>query len=454
MSKKHVLMLLLVFIAVSVVFRCAAAVYQGNDVVDTPGAADQISYHNLALRILEGKGFSFATNWWPATDGGAPTAHWSYLYTFYLVIVYSVFGEFPLAARLIQAILAGALQPLLIYFLTTRLFGAGAGLAAAGLTAFYTYFIYYGATLMTEPFYMITILLSLLLAVILVDRVNEDDSFIRSRSFRSSSLKPVWMPFLLAAALGLSLTAAILLRQLFMLFVPILFLWMWWAMKRRNLSVLITSGAIIIAAILPFTLYNYSRFDRFVLLNTNAGFAFFWGNHPIHGTKFIPIFPSEVYNSLIPDKYRSLDEAALDQALLKEGLEFIREDPIRYGLLSLSRIPVFFTFWPTADSGLISNFSRITSIGLLLPFMLYGLALSFSQKRRTSESLFSSPVFLLYLFIAFYTLIHILSWALIRYRLPVDAVLLIFAGLAFLEIFRFLRVRVQVSSRNVRVSRS
>jgi hypothetical protein len=95
MSKKHVLTLLLVFIAVSVVFRCAAAVYQGNEVVDTPGAADQISYHNLALSILEGKGFSFATNWWPATAGGAPTAHWSYLYTFYLVIVYSVFGESP-----------------------------------------------------------------------------------------------------------------------------------------------------------------------------------------------------------------------------------------------------------------------------------------------------------------------------------------------------------------------
>jgi hypothetical protein len=34
------------------------------------------------------------------------------------------------------------------------------------------------------------------------------------------------------------------------------------------------------------------------------------------------------------------------------------------------------------------------------------------------------------LFVALYTLVHLLSWALIRYRLPVDAVLLVFAALA------------------------
>jgi hypothetical protein len=31
--------------------------------------------------------------------------------------------------------------------------------------------------------------------------------------------------------------------------------------------------------------------------------------------------------------------------------------------------------------------------------------------------------------------IHLLSWALIRYRLPVDAVLIVFAGLAFVDLY-------------------
>jgi hypothetical protein len=41
---------------------------------------------------------------------------------------------------------------------------------------------------------------------------------------------------------------------------------------------------------------------------------------------------------------------------------------------------------------------------------------------------------LLYLFMFVYTAIHVLSWTLIRYRLPVDAVLIVFAayGIAYL----------------------
>jgi 4-amino-4-deoxy-L-arabinose transferase-like glycosyltransferase len=445
---KRVLISLALFIFTSILLRSAAAIYFGNAIEDTPGAADQISYHNLALRILEGNGFSFATPWWPATKAGAPTAHWSYLYTFFIAAVYRIFGEGPLAARLLQAIIAGALHPLLVYLLTTRLFGGMAGLVATGLTTIYAYFIYYGSTLMTEPFYITLILLSLYLAILLVDTLS-GASIVRSPVTLNSPTKAGWKVYVLAMALGICLAATIMLRQLFILFLPILFVWMWWALNRRNLLLLLFPYIIVVVAIIPFTIYNYSRFDRFVLLNTNAGFAFFWGNHPIHGTKFIPIFPSSQYYLMIPENLRNLDEAALDQALLKEGINFIREDPLRYILLSLSRVPVFFTFWPTSDSGLISNLSRILSIGILLPFMLYGIILSFFQMRKTSDSFVSSPVFLLYLFIAFYTLIHILSWALIRYRLPVDAVLIVFAGSGMVEIVQVIRQRFQYSSLGV-----
>ena len=45
-----------------------------------------------------------------------------------------------------------------------------------------------------------------------------------------------------------------------------------------------------------------------------------------------------------------------------------------------------------------------------------------------------SLVLLLYLFIAIYSLIHILSWSLARYRLPIDATLLLFAARAIHEL--------------------
>jgi hypothetical protein len=91
-------------------------------------------------------------------------------------------------------------------------------------------------------------------------------------------------------------------------------------------------------------------------------------------------------------------------------------------------------FWPTAESTMISNVARVGSFGVLWPFMLYGLF--YAMLRKTLLGLILSPLFPLILFIVIYSAIHLLSWSLIRYRLPVDAVLLIFAGLAFLQLLK------------------
>jgi hypothetical protein len=70
----------------------------------------------------------------------------------------------------------------------------------------------------------------------------------------------------------------------------------------------------------------------------------------------------------------------------------------------------------------------------LLPFALVGLAVGFSSARagavlpeRSGQPNWPT-VGILYLFIAVFALIHLLSWSLVRYRLPVDAILVIFAS--------------------------
>ncbi|MGW8145236.1 MAG: glycosyltransferase family 39 protein, partial [Anaerolineales bacterium] len=386
------------------------------------GIHDQISYHTLSLRLINGYGLTFDEYWWPATKAGSPTAHWSYLYLGFLAVLYKVFGVNPLVPRLLQAIGVGILQPYLAFLLGRRVFNNVVGLASAALTAIYGYFIYYSAALMTEAIYIVAILLSLYLAILITDWASELDDQPEIRRI----LK--WGFFL-----GITLGIAVLLRQLFLLFVPFLFIWIWWRGGNKSLSVLGISGLFLIILMIPFTIFNYSRFNRFVLLNTNAGFAFFWGNHPIYGTKFEPILPEEMgsYQELIPEELKDLNEAALDQELLKRGIQFVIDDPVRYILLSLSRIPPYINFWPSSESGVVSNLVRVGSFGIMLPFILYGLYVSFIQRKKP---LLKQPLGLLYLFVIVYAGIHILTWTLIRYRLPIDALFVIFAGLGLVDL--------------------
>jgi 4-amino-4-deoxy-L-arabinose transferase-like glycosyltransferase len=419
---------LVAIIAVTVTARIAAALYMGNTVEVLPGTFDQVSYHALALRVLGGHGFSFEYPSWPMTAAGAPTAHWSFLYTLYLAAVYALFGPNPLVARLIQAVIVGVLQPYLAYRLGKHIYGERTGLLAATFTAIYVYFIYYAATLMTEPFY-ITAIMGALLGLLHLRRAAPG---------RESRV---------ALAVGLALGVTVLLRQLFLLLIPFLLLWLAFVrwMDRRSSAreptdlavaprapwrVIVIITGVVALMIVPFTAYNYARFDRFVLLNTNAGFAFFWANHPVYGTRFQAILPPELgsYQDLIPEELRHLDEPALEQTLLARGLAFVAADPVRYTRLSLSRVPVYFMFWPSADSGMISNVSRVGSFGLFLPLMAAGLIYSLLNRDIRRRTLADAS--LLLMFVALYTVLHLLSWALVRYRLPVDAILLVYAGLA------------------------
>jgi 4-amino-4-deoxy-L-arabinose transferase-like glycosyltransferase len=419
---------ILIMIGVTaILLRLMSALYQGNTVTIMPGISDQVSYDSLARRVVEGYGFTFGENHWPMTWAGEPTAHWSFLYTLYLAALYGLFGAHPLIPRLLQALIVGVLQTYVTYRLGEKTFSKGVGVIAAGISALYIYFIYYSGSLMTEPFYITAILCSLLIAMEIAEKPG-----------RASEIK-------YGIFLGIAFGITILLRQVFLLFIPFLLFWIWFVRIRRRLSLpllsTILSLGLVVVFILPISFYNQSRFGRFVLLNTNSGFAFFWGNHPIYGTHFYGILPDSLgtYQELVPEELRHLDEAALDQALLKRGLQFVVDDPKRYILLSMSRIPVYFEFWPSHNSGLISNISRVGSFGIILPFVIYGLFLSikriFSEKGNPFINLVTSPAGLLMLFALIYSTIHLLTWALVRYRLPVDAVLIPFAALAISDLY-------------------
>jgi 4-amino-4-deoxy-L-arabinose transferase-like glycosyltransferase len=418
-------------IGLGVAVRVGAAIYLGNSVTPLPGVFDQVSYHTLALRVLDGHGFSFGEGWWPATQANQPTAHWSFLYTGFLAAVYAVSGANPLVGRLVQAVVVGVLQPLFTYRIGNRLFGQTVGLVSSAIVACYAYFIYYSGALVTESLFIVALLWALDAAIRLPDPP-------RGKS-RWAGLSG-WLE--LGAAFG----AAVLLRQVVILVVPLVVAWICRRTRVANalgtggvrpsaswlVSGVATTALTIVLCVAPWTVRNWSVFHELVPLNTNAGFAFYWGNHPVHGNGFVPILPGPEYGRLIPSELEGLNEARLDRALMRRGFQLVASAPIRFLRVSVSRVPEYVKFWPSRDSGAFSNWARVLSFGLCLPFMVSGLWLALRDKeaRRSPRPAARSAILLILGVASLYSLVHLLTWTLIRYRLPVDAILMPFAGLS------------------------
>jgi hypothetical protein len=429
---------LLLILFVSVALRVLVALYLGNEIDAPPLLTDQRSYDALGVRLITGHGFSFDRGWYPFTEANTPTAHWSFLYSLWVAAIYSILGPNPIAVRVVQAVMGGILLPLIVYSFSTTLFRSSAfqprlaergfpperlALVAAGISAVYFYFILYAATLMTETFYLIALLWSLLLIM----RLAEEPTLKRG----------VW--------LGLSLGLTTLLRQSVLPWLVIAVLWLLFVAFRaqalkRMAGDLFAAGMILAIMIAPFTIRNYSVYGQFLLLNSNAGYAMYSAQHPSQGTNF-----QEFTGVPMPTDMKGLNEAQMDRELMQRGIGFVLADPGRYVLLSLSRIPDYFEFWPTADTSLINNIGRVGSFGLLLPFLIYGLILALRWASPAAQggwgTFLTSSVALLLLFIVCYSMLHILTWAMPRYRLPVDAVGLPFAALALTHAFTFVTAK-------------
>ena len=386
--------LMIAVIAFGIAVRLVLAYVLGDHADPVSGAADQVSYDTLAERVVAGRGFSFPTAWYPFTQADTPTAHWSYLYTVYLAGIYAVVGHHPLIARMVQVLLSG-FGTWLTFVIGRRLFGVQAGLAAAALHASYAYLVFFSAALMTQTFYILALLAVLALALRMRDQCDLRD----------------W------GLLGFALGIGTLFRQTLLLFTPVLLTWLVWEHKARlGWRGPATMLAVVAALVAPWTIRNYLAFGDFLLLNSNGGFFFYAANHPNQGVNFDPNYVAPIPASLV-----DLAEPARDRALYREALGFVVNDPLRFVRLTLSRIPEHFWLLPSRHSSVSANWARLCSFTLYLPFMIAGLLLSVRQWRECLP---------LYLYVGFDTTLHLISWAAPRYRLPSDALMIIFAGLA------------------------
>ncbi|MBW2699457.1 MAG: glycosyltransferase family 39 protein [Deltaproteobacteria bacterium] len=387
---------------------------------------DSAVYHHWAMLISLGD--------WLGTS--YPVFYQGPGYAYFLASIYTVFGEAPWWACMIQVIL-GTLSVGLTYELGRRLFGPATGLIAGLLAACYPMFIFTNALLLGVT---LIVFLNLLMLILIA----------------SAMPRPSWWKWLAA---GLLLGLSALLRGNILIFGPLAVIaviaYYGWDNKRRWLSagLLMFFGCLL--ALAPATAHNFLIGEDHVLLTANAGANFYIGNNPDSDGIYIaearykgrPMgmsvrdqeanFPAVARKEL---KQKKVKPSRVSSFWMGKTFDSIKEKPKRWLMVISKKLKYFFNSYEVPnnrDLEFSKRFSLILSMpwpsfGIIMPLGLLGLALMVRRFRKRG---------LLLMYFAAYLFALLAFFVNARYRLPLVPVLLITAAVSLRWLWRVLQDR-------------
>lgn len=224
------------------------------------GLFDPARYQGYARAIADGDGYIE-----PLSAEGRPTAYYPPGYPWFLGIVTwlgrPLTDDIPLLGAMVQAVL-GAASVALAAVAGRHLGGRRAGIVAAFGLALYPNLVFHGGALLGETLY---IALSLAFAVLVV-----------------TTRFPHGLTAGRAAAIGVLLGLAVMVRPISLAVVPVLVLTWWLATRDRRLVLRSSLVALVAvgACIVPWTIRNAVQMDAFVAISTNTGDNLCIGNGP------------------------------------------------------------------------------------------------------------------------------------------------------------------------------
>lgn len=265
----------------------------------TTGLGDWHFYQWQANLIADGRGFIDPYQLL-AGAGSQPSAGHPPLYPLVLAGVSKLGGNGELAHRS-AGLVFGACSIALIGLLGRRVAGERAGLIAAGIAAVYPIFIAADGALMSEGLYTVLVAGTLLVAYALLDRPGG------------------WLALALGALIGL----AALTRSEALLLLPLLawpIAWRAAAGTRLRLAAIAAVGVVVVLA--PWTIRNWSVFDRPVLISTNDATVLAGANCPL---TFHGIDTGGWNIACISPRRPGLNEAEQASIWRREGLDYARD---------------------------------------------------------------------------------------------------------------------------------
>jgi hypothetical protein len=207
---------------------------------------------------------------------------------------------------------------------------------------------------------------------------------------------------------------------------PLFFLvWIW---LKKPVSRKLAADSLLLlmitaCTIAPWTIRNYTVFERFVLVRTPVWFNVWRGNHPGATGTARSWDQDLIENSLDPQYAQRLDsqliggEIGYEETYRRFALEYIRENPVEFIALTLRRLWYFWTVDPTHPLATHPLYWApwFALLGLV------GMGMVTTRNRWRDYSFW-------YLLIVATTVAYSLTMVLPRYRLPLLPGLVLLAG--------------------------
>ena len=170
----------------------------------------------------------------------------------------------------------------------------------------------------------------------------------------------------------------------------------------------------------PWWVHNWNKYDNFVRLNLSMGYHLYSGNNPLNKSGG-GIGGVDVNHGWTRDDMRERP-LEFDKKFKKDAFNFIKENPKKFIKLSIIKFKRFWQIYPYAEEykGIFYKILSIFSYGLVLIFSI--LFLTSSLKKFLIKI---SPLITIILLT---TAIHCLTIASIRYRFPIEPILIVFAS--------------------------
>jgi 4-amino-4-deoxy-L-arabinose transferase-like glycosyltransferase len=351
---------------------------------------DAQSWMELGQQIALGQGFG--GSWRPPG------------YAFFLGAVFFIFGKSVLAARIIQTILA-AFTCVFSYKTARHLFNEETGRITGTLAAFYPYFIAYSADLISET------LLTFMLAAAVLGIVR-------------TSREPNWKNMALTGLL-IGLTA--LTKSTTLPFFLLACAWLWWQTGKLRTGLMV--GVLTLMTIAPWTFRNYFHYDKSYIMPVSTPWYTLYGATSdealygeMRGDTDVPS-TDEARSLLNPkdwDYISSLPLQERDKICKEKALTWIKENPYKFLHLIRLRFVHFWRLYPMMAYKW-QKYAAMATSGVYIPLCFLGIILSIREFKKTS---------LLLALFATYTAVHLVFFSMIRYRVPIDTFIMIFAAYA------------------------